>query len=75
MNPVPPYAGQSQPTRLYIPARIAYQQPPYGAEEGPWVMPPYAQIYPPTAPAPVSAFVPPRLIKTDLFSAQQTWPL
>lgn len=96
---VPPSSGQSQPTQINVPARIAYKEPPYATEEGPWVMPPYALIYPPP-PAPPSpgpnfimgrnmpgvrayptvispsvAWLPPPVQTTDLFSANQGWPL
>jgi hypothetical protein len=37
------------------------------------VMPPYASIYPPGSQT--EAFLPPPVYLTDIFSAQQTWPL
>jgi hypothetical protein len=88
MPKVPNYAGQSQPTQINIPARIAYQGYQYSPEEGPWVMPPYEQIF--TNPVPPGAhyliqypagspgsqdFLPPSIAKTDLWSAMQTFPL
>ena len=45
MNPVPLYAGMDQPSPLEVPALIRYRQA--EGEEGPWVMPPYAWIFPP----------------------------
>jgi hypothetical protein len=74
MNPVPPYAGENQQQQINVPAPILYQQQP---EEGCWVMPPYATIFPPPPqPEPQTvAFLPPPLFKTDLWSAMQTWPL
>jgi hypothetical protein len=71
-NPVAPYAGQNQQTQIVVPATIYYQEQ---MEDGPWVMPPYAQIYPPPAQAPGVAFVPPPVYTSDLWSAMQTWPL
>jgi hypothetical protein len=40
---VPPYAGEDQPVDIIVPATIYYREV---WEEGPWVMPPYAWIYP-----------------------------
>lgn len=41
---VPPYAGEDQPSPLEIPLWIQYKEDQW--EEGPWVMPPYALIFP-----------------------------
>jgi hypothetical protein len=49
MNPVTGYAGQDQVSDIEVPAHIAYKYIDW--EEGPWVMIPYAQLYPP-APEP-----------------------
>jgi hypothetical protein len=72
---VPSYAGQSQPTRINVPARIAYQSYQYSPEESCWVMPAYAQIFGIPAQPDAQAWVPPPLVKTDLWAAQQTYPL
>jgi hypothetical protein len=58
----PPYAGQTQP-----------QLPPSNIdmECGPFVVPPYPAPVPPTT----DPCVPPPVYMTDIFSAQQTWPL
>jgi hypothetical protein len=69
---VGPYAGQNQQSRIAITAESAYRQV---WEEGPWVMPPYAQIFPPPVQAPGLAIVPPPIRASDLWSAMQTWPL
>lgn len=47
---VAPYAGQNQQQQIQVPATIAYKSYQYSPEEGPWVMPPYASIYPPPPP-------------------------
>jgi hypothetical protein len=47
-NPVPPYAGDPQETEIDVPAWIRYREEQW--EEGPWVMPPYAWIFPHPAP-------------------------
>jgi hypothetical protein len=88
MPVVPTYAGQSQPAKINVPAVIVYKSYQYSAEEGPWSMPPYEQIF--TNPVPINAhyliqyptgspgsqdFLPPSIAKTDLWSAQQTYPL
>ena len=72
-----PYAGQSQPQAVVVPATTAYRQI---REEGPWVLPPYAVIFPEVfneqnPPGPSTAFLPPPIKKTDLWRAQQSWPL
>ena len=72
MNPVPPYAGQSQQTQIPVPATIAYKQ---NWEESCWVVPPYASLYPPPTQEPGTAFVPPPVYTSDLWSAMQEWPL
>jgi hypothetical protein len=72
---VGPYCGALQQQQIPVPARITYQQV---REEGPWVLPPYAQIYPEVAPVeevPPAAWVPPPIKRIDIFSAQQTFPL
>jgi hypothetical protein len=71
---VAPYCGQNQEQTIQVPATIAYREPPYGQEEGPWVMIPYASLYP-QPPAPDTQWLPPPISKTDLWSAMQTWPL
>jgi len=72
---VAPYAGQNQQQVILVPAKTALQG--WDGEEGPWVMPPYAQIfdYDSQADAQTQAWVPPPVKQTDIFSAQQTWPL
>jgi len=72
MNPVAPYAGQSQQTVIPVPATIAYQEV---WEESCWVIPPYASIFPPPAQEPGAALVPPPIRTSDLWSAMQTFPL
>lgn len=42
-NPFDIYAGQRQPTKIKVPARIAYKYLDW--EEGPWAMPPYSLIF------------------------------
>ena len=50
-QPVPPYAGDPQESEIDVPAWIRYREEQW--EEGPWVMPPYAQIFPqPVPPCP-----------------------
>lgn len=51
MNPVAPYCGQNQTSQIQVPATIAYKYIDW--EEGPWVMIPYASLYPP-APEPAA---------------------
>lgn len=73
---VPVYAGQNQQQKIQVPASIAYRQPPYGQEEGPWVMLPYASLYPPGSQTEgTDPCVPPPVKQIDIFTAQQTWPL
>lgn len=72
MNPVSPYAGQSQPSQIAVPSSTLYHSE---REEGPWVMPPYASIFPPPTQGPGEAWVPPPVSQTDIFTAQQTFPL
>ena len=74
MNPVPPYAGQNQTSLINVPATIVYKSYQYSPEEGPWMMLPYANLYPPPAPA-TQAYLPPPLGKTDLWRAMGEWPL
>lgn len=64
---VPPYAGQYQPQHINVPRKITYRQE---REEGCWAIPPYGIIFWDEAEA-----IPPPLSKTELWSAQQTWPL
>jgi len=40
---VPSYTGQNEPQEILVPATIYYREV---WEEGPWVMIPYAQLYP-----------------------------
>jgi hypothetical protein len=70
---VAPYCGQSQQQTIVQPLSIQYQS--WDGEEGPWVMPPYANLYPPPTQGPGEAWVPPPVSQTDIFLAQQTWPL
>lgn len=69
---VAPVIGQNQQVHINVPATIAYKYLDW--EEGPWVMLPYASLYPQPAQA-SEAWVPPPVQKLDIFSAQQTWPL
>ena len=74
---VPPYCGQNQQALIQVPAKIAYRET---WEESTWVMPPYQQIFPDVSndqfpPPPPPAFLPPPIRKTDLWRAQQTWPM
>lgn len=73
MNPVAPYCGQNQTSQIQVPARIAYKYIDW--EEGPWVMLPYATLYPPSSQPGGEQWLPPPVQMTDIFSAQQTWPL
>ena len=75
MNPVPPYCGQNQSAQIQVPATIAYKSYSYSPEEGPWVMLPYASLYPPPTQGPTEAWVPPPVKQIDIFIAQQTFPL
>jgi hypothetical protein len=74
MNPVPPYCGQDQQQTIQVPAAIAYREPPYASEEGPWAMIPFAYLYP-QPPQPTLAVVPPPIRTSDLWSAMQTFPV
>jgi hypothetical protein len=71
---VAPYCGERQQRSIPVPARIAYRQE---WEEGPWAMIPYAWLYPevPNSQAEAVSPVPPPVSKTDLWRAQQTYPL
>ena len=71
MNPVQPYAGQNQQRFIHVPASIWHREQ---WEEGCWVLPPYAAIFP-GGEHPETAIVPPPIYKTDLWSAMQTWPM
>lgn len=70
---VGPYCGQNQTSQIEVIAPIAYKY--IDREEGPWAMLPYASLYPPAAPAPTLAALPPPLTGTDLWKAMQEWPL
>jgi hypothetical protein len=72
---VAPYAGQNQTQLIDVPRAILYQSHLYSPEEGPWAMLPYASLYPPGSQTAAVAVVPPPIKMTDIFSAQQTWPL
>jgi hypothetical protein len=67
------YCGQDQPQHINVPARIAYKY--IDREEGPWVMLPYSSLYPPPTQGAGEAWVPPPVKQTDIFTAQQTFPL
>jgi hypothetical protein len=69
---VSPYAGQNQQTHIAITRPSLYQQEP---EEGCWAMLPYASLYPPPTQGTGEAWVPPPVKQTDIYTAQQTWPL
>jgi hypothetical protein len=71
------YCGQNQQQQIQVPARIAYKSYQYSPEEGPWVMLPYGQIFGfnSQADAQTQAWVPPPIKQTDIWSAQQTFPL
>lgn len=75
MNPVPPYAGQNQTSKIAVPAPIAYKY--IDGEEGPWAQAPYQWFYPTPVylEPPRLAYIPPPIYKTELWRAQQTWPL
>ena len=68
---VPSYCGQNQQSQIQVAGAVfGYQSQPM--EEGPWVIPPYAWIFPPES---GQAWVPPPVKQTDIFTAQQTFPL
>ena len=73
MSIVSPYAGQDQQAHINVPATIAYKY--IDGEEGPWAMIPYAWLYPPSSQDPDEAWLPPPVKQTDIYTAQQTWPL
>lgn len=75
MLTVAPYCGQNQTSVIAVPAIIAYKSYRYQPEESCWTLPPYAGIYPPGSQLDAKAIVPPPVYLTDIFSAQQTWPL
>jgi hypothetical protein len=62
MGNVPPYTGGAQPNRVDVKGTPK-------TEDGPRAVKPYA-IIPPGA-----DWLPPPIYKTDLWSAQQTFPL
>jgi hypothetical protein len=70
-----PYCGQNQTSQIQVPAPIAYKAYQYSPEEGPWAMIPYSVLYPPPTQGPGEAWVPPPVKQTDIFMAQQTFPL
>jgi hypothetical protein len=75
VNPVAPYTGQNQPQTIQVPRTIVYKSYRYSPEEGCWVMPPYAALYPPPTQGPGEVWLPPPVKQLDIFLAQQTWPL
>lgn len=72
---VAPYCGMNQQQTINVPATIAYKGYRYAPEESCWAMPSYASLYPEVTPTPRLDFLPPPISKTDLWSAQQQWPL
>jgi hypothetical protein len=60
------YCGQNQTQHIAVRGPVA------DWEEGPWVIPPYALMFPQET---GEAWVPPPVKQIDIFSAQQTWPL
>lgn len=75
MNPVAPYAGQNQQQLIAVPRTIVFKSYQYSPEESCWAMPPYGTIYPPGSQTDSVAVVPPPVYLTDIFAAQQIWPL
>ena len=71
---VAPYCGQTQQSQIQVPATVAYREPPYNIEEGPWAQIPYSCLYPQPPEATVQ-WLPPPIGKTDLWRAQGTYPL
>ena len=69
---VAPYCGSSQQVTIVVPRAIGFRE--VEREEGPWVLPPYANLFPGGEQG-GTAFVPPPVQSTDLWSAMQTWPL
>lgn len=72
MNPVSPYAGQTQQQTIAVPRSIVFKSYKYSPEEGPWAMIPYSQVFPQESGL---VWLPPPVKMLDIFSAQQTWPL
>jgi hypothetical protein len=68
MSLVAPYCGQTQQSQILVAASPKSVE----REEGPWVIPPYALLFPQES---GEAWVPPPVKQTDIFTAQQTWPL
>jgi hypothetical protein len=68
----PPYSGQNQQQVIEVPRSISNREE--RREEGPWVMPPYANLYPGGEQARL-AYLPPPIQSTDLWTAMQTFPL
>jgi hypothetical protein len=66
---VAPYCGQNQQQRIMVSDSVALREG--GPEKGCWAMIPYAVRFPQRQ----LDYLPPPLSKTDLWSAQQTWPL
>jgi hypothetical protein len=69
---VPPYCGQNQQSHIAITRPSLYHQE---REEGCWVQIPYAQLYPPGSQGPGEVWLPPPVKQTDIYTAQQTFPL
>jgi hypothetical protein len=74
MNPVSPYCGQNQQQAIQVPRTIVFKSYEYSPEESCWAMIPYATIFGNQQEG-GQAVVPPPLLLTDVFSAQQVWPL
>lgn len=72
MSAVAPYCGQDQVQKIQVPAQISYRQI---WEESAWVMPPYSGIFPGVVSEQSPGPVPPPIYKTDLWTAQATFPL
>lgn len=76
MSTVPSYCGQNQQSTIKVPKRIAYKQV---WEESCWPLPPLVSIYPDVwseqNPPQYTGVVPLPIYKTDLWCANQTFPL
>jgi hypothetical protein len=72
MNPNPPYTGQLQPGQILVPKRIQYQY--WDGEEGPWSMIPYDFLWPQPKRKKI-AYIPPPVYRTEMWSANQGYPL
>jgi hypothetical protein len=64
MSAIPPYAGQDQTNQINIVTPVLQ------SEDGPGLMPSL-----PSNQEMAPQFLPPPISKTDLWSAQQQWPL